>query len=244
MPVLLNCPSARAADFYVAPIRLYLDSQARTGAITVTNDAPEPLNVQVQAFKWTQDPSGKDVYTETKNIIYFPRIATVDGKGQRIIRAGVQVPAASVEKTYRIFIGEIPARHTNEKNAQINVAIRFGVPIFVKPVQEKPSAALGSLGIYNGVLEVPVRNTGNVHFIIKTISVKGKNARGEAVFSKDVSGWYLLAGASRLYSVPIDNSKCRDLARLDIAVTTDRPDVDLSGSLEVNKKMCGPTGQK
>ena len=89
-----------------------------------------------------------------------------------------------------------------------------------------------------GVLNVLIKNKGNTHFIIHSIDIKGKNATGEGIFSKELNGWYLLSGVSRPYAITIPQEICKALSKLDIEVKTDR--FNLNGKLDVDQTMCNP----
>jgi fimbrial chaperone protein len=221
----------------VTPIRLDFDRGAKSGVITIVNEGREKLNVQMRAFEWSQDADGKDQYTETNDIIFFPRIMSLDKKEEKILRAGIKIPATTREKTYRLFIEEIPGP---KKGAGVNVAIaiRFGVPIFVKPLKEELKGEIEKVDLSKGVLNALIKNKGNTHIIIHSIDIKGKNIKGEETFSKELSGWYLLSGVSRLYTTTVPEETCKALSRIDIEVKTDR--FKLNGQLDVNQTMCIP----
>ena len=228
---------AFSGEFRVTPIRLDFDRNTKSGVINIINEADEKLNVQMKAFEWTQDGEGKDQYTETNDIIFFPRIMVLEKKEERILRAGIRIPATTKEKTYRLFIEEIPEPKKTE-GVNVAIAIRFGAPIFVKPIKEEVKGEIEKIELSKGVLNTLVKNRGNSHFIINSINVKGKNAKGEDLFSKELSGWYLLSGISRLYATPIPQEVCKDLSKLDIEVKTDR--FNLNGKLDVDQAMCLP----
>jgi len=99
---------AWAGEWRVTPIRLDLGKDAKNSAVTVFNRVGERLQVQMDAMEWTQDAEGKDRYKETRDILFFPRIMIFDRKGEKILRAGIKIPAIEKEKTYRLFIEEIP----------------------------------------------------------------------------------------------------------------------------------------
>ena len=109
---------------------------------------------------------------------------------------GIKIPAAAKEKTYRIFIEEIPGPKKAEGTA-VAIAIKFGVPVFVKPLKTEPKGQIEKLSLQKGVFEAIVHNSGNEHFIIKSLTVSGKNSKGEGIFTKELSGWYLLSAVSR-----------------------------------------------
>lgn len=226
---------AAAANFGVSPIRIDLDRGARSGAITVSNDDEGGvLRVQMRLFEWTQDAAGKDDYRESDELLYFPRLMTLEKGEQKLVRAGLRVPATTQEKTYRLFIEELPAPPAAgaPAGAQVAIAVRFGVPIFVKPLKEEIRGEIESIKLANGVLRVGVRNSGNVQFTISSITA----ASGET-FSKEVPGWYLLAGAAREYAIDLPEEACTRLERLDITVKTEKLP-ELRGKLDVNAAMC------
>lgn len=231
--ILLISPASLAGNFGVSPIRLDLDRNARTGAITITNDDPEkPLQLQVKAFAWSQDEEGKDRYEESGDLTFFPRIMTLPPQENRLVRAGIRVPAADREKTYRLFIEEIPEpRKVEAQGAQIAVKVRFGVPVFVKPLKEEPRGEIEKIELSRGTVTVKVKNTGNTHFVIKSVNLKSGD-----LFAKEISGWYLLPGAARAHSAAIPAEVCKKLGKLDVTVKTDR--LELSHSLDVDKAMC------
>ena len=235
---LLLIPVAlRAGDWRVSPIRLDLGRDAKSGAVTVANDSDDRLQVQMKAFEWTQDAEGKDRYEETGEILFFPRLMILERKEEKILRAGIRVPAVAKEKTFRLFIEEIPGPRKAE-GVNVAVAIRFGVPIFVKPLKEEARGEVGAMTMSAGALLVPVNNTGNVHFVVQSLLLRGKNGAGEEIFSRELSGWYLLAGVSRVYATTVPLEACGTMAVLEAEVKTDK--LPLRGRLVVERSMCGP----
>jgi fimbrial chaperone protein len=193
--------------------------------------------VQMKAMEWSQDAEGKDKYTDTQEIIFFPKIMTLEKNENKIIRAGITIPAVAKEKTFRLFIEEIPEPRKKE-GTNVAIAIRFGVPIFAKPLKEVTSGEIGKTGMTNDKLSFVVSNTGNVHFRITSILATEKDAKGKTLFSKELDGWYLLNGASRTYSVNIPKDKCVPGATIEVAVKSDN--LNLSKNLNIEKSMCFP----
>jgi len=231
----LSLSEAPAGEWRVSPIRLDLGSDVKSGVLSVVNEGTGKFQVQMKASQWTQDKEGKDQYTETSDIIFFPKFMLFDKPEERILRAGIKMPSAATEKTYRLFIEEIPDPKRAE-GPTIAIAIRFGVPIFVKPLKEVAKGEISTIALSKGNVTIGVKNSGNVHFIINGVFIKGKNAKGEEILSKKLDGWYLLNGVSRNYSADIPRDVCSDLAKLDIEVKTSR--FNLDGKLDVDKTMC------
>lgn len=235
--LLLLPAAALAGDWRVSPIRLDLGRDAKSGAVTVANDSDDRLQVQMKAFEWTQDAEGKDRYEETGEILFFPRLMILERKEEKILRAGIRVPAVAKEKTFRLFIEEIPGPRKAE-GVNVAVAIRFGVPIFVKPLKEEARGEVGAMTMSAGALLVPVNNTGNVHFVVQSVLVRGRNGAGEEIFSRELSGWYLLSGVSRGYTTTVPPETCGNMAVIEAEVKTDK--LPLRGRMVVDRSMCGP----
>jgi fimbrial chaperone protein len=231
--LLAASTAAWPGNFGVAPIRLELDRNAKTGAVTVSNDDEGKLQLQMRAFEWTQDAGGQDRYQESADLIFFPKLMSLEKKEQRVIRTGTRVMAAEREKTYRLFIEEIPQpRKGPEQGAKISVAIRFGVPVFVRPLKEDVKGEIERAELERSNVKVRVKNTGNAHFVINTVNVNAGS------FLKEVKGWYLLAGAARDYIVPVPVDICKNAAKLEIAIKADK--LELKRAIDVDKSKCTP----
>src|SRR5690242_12939673 len=79
-----------AYAFGVSPIRLDFSASERSGAITVSNDDRVPVSFQMRLVRWSQDAKGEDVYEDNKDLIYFPRLMSVEPQEKRVIRVGTQ----------------------------------------------------------------------------------------------------------------------------------------------------------
>lgn len=226
---------ARASDFQVSPITMELGSGMNSGVFTVINEGQGKINFQIAVSEWTQDSTGRDVYSETKDIIFFPKIMTLDTGEQRVIRVGLKGSRRPEEKTYRIFIEQIPSR---EKSAGVNIAvsIRFAPPIFVRPAKIQTRGVIDTMTLTKGKIRAVVRNTGNVHLKITSIWIKGRSADGAEVFSKEVAGWYLLHHVIRNIEASFPHEKCKELSSVEIEAKAE--DFNLNGKLDVQKGMC------
>jgi fimbrial chaperone protein len=233
--LLLASSPASASDFQVSPITLELGQGVNSGVFTVINEGEGKINFQISLSEWTQDDTGKDVYSESTDIIFFPKIMTLETDEQRVIRVGLKGTRVQEEKTYRLFIEQIPSR---EKGVGVNIAvsIRFAPPIFVKPAQIKTSGAIETIMLTKGKISAVVRNTGNVHFKITSILIKGRSASGAEVFSKEIAGWYLLNHVVRNIETSFSQEKCKELSTIEIEAKTEK--FNLNGKLDVQRGMC------
>lgn len=227
---------ALAGGFSVMPVRVEFDSKTKSSMVNVTNTSKEKLNVELSMMLWRQDAEGNDQYTETSDVVYFPKVMTLEGESQRAVRLGLKTTAGDVEKTYRLFVREIPLKKPGE-GATVTIAVRFGVPIFVKPQAETLSGEISAARLDKGELEVVVRNTGNAHFTINGIKAAGRKESGEESFAKELSGWYLLPGVSRAYKLTVPEDTCIATKSIDIQVAVDRAEIK-GKTIDVREDMC------
>lgn len=231
---LLAASSAMAGSFGVSPIRLDFDRGTKTGVITVTNDDESRLTFQMRLMTWSQDAKGVDQYADSSDLIFFPLIMTLEPKEKRIIRVGTKSPPSTSERTYRLFIEEIPdAAEAKLQGTAVAVKLRFGVPLFIAPVKVEKSGTIIDPRLAKGEVQVTIKNSGNQHFRFENIAVKaGGTTMGE------VAGWYLLAGAERAYTIKVDKDACAKASKLEVALSAEG--LDLKRELEVAPALCRP----
>lgn len=235
---LLASASALAGDFTVNPIRLELGAAAKSGIINVRNESKEKLSFQLQAMEWTQDAKGQDQYADTQNLVFFPKIMSVEPGEEGLIRVGAKTAAVPTEKTYRLFIEELlgVAKAPEGNGAQINVLIRFGAPIFVAPLKPQDSLEIEGLELAGGVLKISTRNTGNRHQLVQGIQLRGSDASGHEVYALTLADRYLLTGAAKSYTTTIAADQCARLAVLAVELKTDK--LSVQRKLDVTRPMC------
>src|SRR3989304_2850182 len=84
---------ARAGEWRGTPLPLVFGRGGQSGRVTASNEGDEKIELQISASVWTQDAEGKDRYAETNDLVFFPKIMTIESKQERILRGGVRVPA-------------------------------------------------------------------------------------------------------------------------------------------------------
>jgi fimbrial chaperone protein len=228
-----------SADFTVNPVNIFLDAKQKTAVITITNNGEQPLTLQATAVGWSQDDEGKDVYSSTEDIIMFPRIFTVDKGQQRIVRIGTKVPPLATERTYRIYMEEVPAAQGEDlSGAVLKTLMKVGVPVFISPLKASPEGKIEKANISKGTITFLLVNNGNLHYIMRGVKVEGFDKEGTPVFRKDFGGWYVLSGRSKTFSAEVSREICMKVTTLKIEVSTDI--ASLKESLSVLPAMCSP----
>ncbi|MCA1734166.1 MAG: hypothetical protein LC732_11255, partial [Acidobacteria bacterium] len=121
-------------------------------------------------------------------------------------------------KTYRIFFTELPPEEAISGTA-VRVLMRMGVPVFVGPAKPEIAARLGDLSMNDGKFDFSFVNDGNTFTMIRDAKLIGMDEAGNPLFEKQISGWYVLAGGRRDYSVPLEASDCEDLRKIAVVLT-------------------------
>ena len=234
--VLLAVPRADASSFTVNPTQVVLSAKVTSTLVTIRNESDEQLRFQLSMFGWTQSLKGEMQLTPTKDIVYFPALLTLAPKEERKIRVGAQVPAGTVEKTYRLFVEELPPP---DKPGQTGVRVltRMGIPIFLEPAAKSGQARLTNLGLRNGTLTFRLANAGTVHFTPQSIRVRALDSSGAVVLDKKIDAWYILAGTEREYDAVVPKPDCSRVASFVVDVRIEQ--TTLTERLQAPGGACG-----
>jgi fimbrial chaperone protein len=237
-----------AGQFSVAPIIVTIERGARSASITVGNEGTDPLQLNISAAAWTQDAEGKDVYEPTTELVFYPKVMTLAAGEQRLIRIGVKGAPPEKEKTFRIFLrppkGTQPQKERDPDAASKNVSAKlsftvgFAPPIFYVPAEHRIEGRIETVVFSGGKIHVQVRNTGNMHFRLNTVTVTGRTADGGIAWKREVRGWYLLHGITRSFQTEVAQSDCRKVTRLEIEASSD--ELVLQKTVEVRPEICLP----
>lgn len=238
--LLATSLAARASTFSVDPIEVTLSRGNSSASIAVTNQSPEKLRLQVTGYSWQQSSSGEMKLAPTDDLVFFPKLLEIDPGDTKRIRVGVTAQQGSLERSYRVFMEELPSLESviAPKQNTVTLRMKVGVPVFVKPnAATSASGAVRDASADGASLSFDVFNTGNVHFAIQSVRVVGRDASGAAIVSNDLNGWYVLAGGTRRFSVPISKERCEALRSLSVQVRTDA--ATFSNSFPDLSKQCG-----
>jgi len=221
------------ANFSVSPIRVFFDGTQKTNVLTVKNMSERPVSLEIKTVLWEHDQT----YSPTGDIIFFPKMLTIDVGEEKIIRIGHKITPGPAEKTYRMFVSEIPLART-EEGTTLQVVMNLGVPIFIQPLKSIPEGEIETVSLSEGKLHIGLKNSGNVHFIIKSIRVSGQDNTASELFSAEMAGWYLLAGNAKEYTLDIAKETCLKIKNLRIHIETDRFSMEKDAT--VTNEMCLP----
>jgi fimbrial chaperone protein len=215
----LAAPWTQAGSFQVSPVRATLSATHGVGSMTVRNDGSEPTVVQLQVVSWSQD-QGKDVYAPTKEILATPPIFTVPPGGAQVVRVGLRrSPDSQRELAYRLYLQEVP-RPSKPGLHGLQVALRFGVPVFVKPAAAAgPVLRWQAFRTSREQLKVSLTNDGNAHVQVANFKL---GLPGGAELATYQAAAYVLPGQSREWLL---KTSAQPGATLHIHAQTDAGDI-------------------
>jgi fimbrial chaperone protein len=181
------------------------------------------LQFEIRPKKWTQDEDGKDVYSDTEELLIFPGLMTLKGGEDRDIRIGMKIPPGASESTYRVFINELPPLQTeNATAANVGFLINFGLPVFFAPIEPKAQLLIEDLSLVDGQVSARLLNSGNVFQFIQDMAIIGLDASGAEIFHRPISDRYLLTGTAKTYTTVIPADQCKAVAVIEYSVRTDK----------------------
>lgn len=204
-----------ANSFQVAPIRINLAPKESSTLLTVRNESKERLRLQVSVSAWDENKSGEMVLIPTDEIIFYPTLLTINPGDQRNVRVGTKNAVVEKEKSYRIFIEELPSQ-LKLTTTGVRLLTRMSVPIFIRPAKAEPRPRIEQMALRAPEFSFELKNGGNAHFQPRQILVKGAGATGETVLERKIPGWYVLAGGTRHYRVDVPKGDCAKISDLSV----------------------------
>lgn len=237
--LLLTATPALASQFTVNPTRVELSGRATSGVVSVRNDGQQPIRIQVKAHAWSQTLEGTVKLDPTEDVVVFPTLLTLAPGEERRLRVAVASAPADIERTYRIFLEELPPSKAEGDGVNgVQVLTRVGIPIFLAAVKKTTQAGVSDVGLSQGALHFQVDNLGNTHFVPETLHVRALGANGQTVTDKTSDGWYILGHSSRRYTMPFAAGDCSRIRSVLIDVKL--ADTTLKGRLDTPSGACAP----
>lgn len=232
--------TAEAGTFKVIPIKVYLEDNQKTQTLTLRNESEDPVTLQLEAMEWSQDQTGQDLYVPTKALVMFPKIVTIKAGAEQLIRLGYQgPPATNQERTYRVYMTELPISKPGEST--LKMVMRLGVPVFITPAKGKPALEIVQTSLERYIAHLQVKNPSSRHGYVKTMHVTGRDASGAEVFSVDATGWYVLPGMQRTFPVKLPEHACARLSTISVSMIFSSKDLDqppVTSTVDVASSHC------
>ena len=189
---------AIATSLNVAPTRIDLGPDARSGSVTLENTGEGATTVQVETFAWRHGNSVAEL-EPTRGLLAVPAVFSLERGARQVIRVATRAPAsAEVEAAYRLVITEVPVAG-DQATAGVHFALRLSLPVFITPPGTAPVPSWQLVrGAGGPALEV--RNTGTAHLYVSHLSLRAA-AGGEPLALIETPS-YVLAGNTQRWPLP------------------------------------------
>jgi len=185
-----------AASLSVAPTRVELTPELRSGSIMLDNTGTTPTTVQVETFAWTRGNSIEEL-EPTRGLLAVPAVFNLPAGARQVIRVATrEAGQGGIEQAYRLVISEVPVADA-ESAAGVRFALRLSLPVFITPAGAR-AAPRWSLGREAGGRSLSVRNDGDAHLHVRRLTVTEKTT-GRLLLASD-SPRYVLPGAAQSWA--------------------------------------------
>jgi fimbrial chaperone protein len=231
--------SAHAASFSVDPTIITLTPRASSTLLVVKNESAQPVRLQVSAVAWSQGLDGDMQVQPTEDVVFFPELFTLGPGQERKIRVGTTATFGASEKSYRLFLEELPpSSGPAPAGSGVHVLTRMGIPIFLAPSANRVAGGLSAVGLEGDRIAFTLDNTGTVHFLPETVRVVGTSSTGEVVIDRKLQGWYVLAGGARRFTLSVPTPGCHEVRS--VAIEVQLGATALKERLETPRGTCSP----
>jgi fimbrial chaperone protein len=186
--------AAVAGSFQVTPVQVSVSHDRPVSAITIKNNAQDPVSIRVVTYRWSQQ-QGEDVYTEANDVLVSPPIFTIAPDKAQVVRVGLRKAGSEAEASYRIFLEEIP--NTAVPSQGIRTVLRLNLPFYKMPkAQSAANVRWTAARLANGEIELRATNQGALHDQINRIDVA---VAGEKVQPLVEKAGVVLPGSMRIW---------------------------------------------
>lgn len=222
----LGVSPARAGELQVSPVLVELGPARRSGLVTLKNLAQAKARYQVRAYAWAQDERGAMQLAATTDLVAYPLLLELAPGEERVLRIGTTARPEAREKSYRIFVEELPDSQAPGQPGQVRVLTRVGIPVFFAPERPQTKGSVAFLSVQARRATLRIHNTGTVHLRPSAVSVVGLADDGTRTFEVPLNAWYILAGDGRLYDADLPADGCARTRQLVAKVAADPGDLE------------------
>ncbi|MFL5277468.1 MAG: molecular chaperone [Myxococcales bacterium] len=230
--------SVSAAGLQVSPVVIELSTAQKNAIISLRNDGATETRYQANVVTWSQDENGQMKFAPTRDLVLFPQLLGLKPGEQRNLRVGVTPDKfAALEKTYRVFIEELPPAERAGERPAVQVLTRVAIPVFLEPTKAVSSARIEGDGAEAGKIVFRLRNLGNVRLRPTELVAEAHDASGKAGARERWDGWYVLAANDRVYEWKLPPEGCGQIRSVQIEARFERGE-PVRGTVELPHGAC------
>lgn len=201
------CLSAWGSSLQVSPLRIDLNEKQRIEIVSLKNRGDEPIHLQLEIKRWRQI-NGKNIYSNTHEILVTPPIVSITPNKEQIIRVGLINPSDSIQElSYRLYITEIPEKQiSHQPGGEVRITSKIGIPIFVNSSVYKIVKPIWRCQAkkQNQHLNLSLSNLSNEHIKILSLMIKTNLNSPAIINSQEVR--YILPKQTLNWSFPLSGT--------------------------------------
>lgn len=227
--MLLFTLAVRQADagssLTIFPSTVLMTTDQMSGTVKLQNNGENKMSVQLEIFQWTQSPeTGTDSVELATDVVMFPKIVSIEGGKEQVIRIGNKNPSAGDrERAYRISVRELPSDNPQSSSTGARMMLSLSAPMFLSPRKPQKRFDIAQAALKEGKLMVTVNNAGNSYIKLQAVTAKGFDASGQETFAVEKAGWYVLAGVSRVFTLEdVPAQKCQASQSISITASVEQ----------------------
>ncbi|MGH6617111.1 fimbrial biogenesis chaperone [Sphingomonas sp.] len=190
--------AAQAVSLRIYPVRIVLSPKAPVQTMRIQNSSGDSARIQVRVFAWSQ-AGGKDVFEETRDVLANPGLFEIAAQGEQIARFGLRTTPGTIEKSYRVFLEEVPDSRPT-RPGEVRTLLRISVPIFVPAPNAIGRLSWRTWAMGPRKMALAISNDGTAHVQINRLALTRRD--GTKLGADDMSV-YLLPGASQQVELDI-----------------------------------------
>jgi len=208
--------------------------------VALRNVGKEPVRLEVQATRWSQSPEGQLETAPTDELVVFPPLLTLAPGEERNLRVGATARPGAAERSYRVFLQELPPPEKPGERQQVRVLSRLGLPVFLAPERSATRADLADLQVQGGKARFALQNAGSVRLRPAEVRLTARGADGRTLFARALDAWYVLAGGERRYQVELPAESCPAVRSVAVEVALGTGQAPLRAEGRLAEGACGP----
>ncbi len=181
----------------ISPLRVDFDAENKSGVVRIFNTGDSDMSMQVDIRDWSQSASGEDQFEPATDVVAVPPIFSLGPGEVQLIRMGIvgEVPM-DFEKSYRLFLTELPPPRTENSAGGLRMRLIVSVPVFSAPIVDSPVPGIqvAETTVEGEQVRARLHNPGKRHIRVAEVAVLTADGERAGLIDRPR---YILPGASQ-----------------------------------------------